>query len=332
MRVTFFQRKPYESYFSIERLFDDIRSALPDDINFDVHICRYFSRGIIPRILDSIYASRNQGDINHITGDVHFLTYFMKRSRTILTLHDCVMLEKTHGLKYWLLWFFWYWLPIKRSGMVTVISESTRKAVLRHMRNDHLKIAVIPNCVSPEFTPVPFEFNDSCPRILQVGTNENKNLSRVVAALRGIPCNLAIIGHISPFQLDLLRDNEIKYENYTNLTRTEIVEQYGKADILMFASLYEGFGLPILEAHAVGRPVITSTLFSMPDVAGDGACYVDPYQIEDIRKAVLRIIKGTKFREQLIDKGFQNIERFRPRSVAAQYSELYRRMLEVSPL
>ena len=92
----------------------------------------------------------------------------------------------------------------------------------------------------------------------------------------------------------------------------------------MFASLYEGFGLPILEGQAVGRPVITSNLYSMPEVAGVGASFVDPYKIDEIATAVERIISDSDYRKNLIERGRDNVEKYSRHSVAVQYADIYR--------
>ena len=108
------------------------------------------------------------------------------------------------------------------------------------------------------------------------------------------------------------------------LTDEELVQAYRSCDMVVFASLYEGFGLPILEAQAMGRPVITSNFGAMREAAGDGALLVDPYSVEAIREAVLRIKREPALREDLIAKGRENAERFRAEAVAARYAELYR--------
>ena len=92
--------------------------------------------------------------------------------------------------------------------------------------------------------------------------------------------------------------------------------------------MYEGFGVPILEANALGRPVITSTTTAMPEVAGEGAVLVDPYKPEEIRQAVQRLIEDDAFRMDLVKKGYQNVQRFKPEMVAAKYEELYKRVVE----
>jgi len=188
--------------------------------------------------------------------------------------------------------------------------------------NTHVE--VVPNCVSDEFKPHKKTFNSECPRILQIGTKENKNLQRVSKALHGIQCKLVIVGDLSKEQRLDLGNGEIDFENHVGLNRVELVSQYQQADIVMFASLYEGFGMPILEANAVGRVVVLSRLFSMPEVGGDSACYVDPYVVADIRDAVVRISRDVEYRNRLIGRGFKNVGRFFPKVIAAKYANVYR--------
>ena len=95
-------------------------------------------------------------------------------------------------------------------------------------------------------------------------------------------------------------------------------------DLLVFVSTYEGFGLPILEAQATGRPVITSNVLSMPEVAGDSACLVDPFDVSSIRKGILKVINDPAYREKLIKRGFENVKRFQPDKIAEQYADIYR--------
>jgi glycosyltransferase involved in cell wall biosynthesis len=142
--------------------------------------------------------------------------------------------------------------------------------------------------------------------------------------LKGISCKLSIVGVLSKQQEEALRVNQIDYNTAANITNEELKEQYEKADLLAFVSTYEGFGMPIVEAQIVGRPVVTSNLLSMPEVAGDAAHLVDPFDVEDIRKGVLRIIEDKAYRTLLIEKGRSNALRFSVETIANQYAELYR--------
>jgi len=289
---------------------------------------RFFSRGLISRIFDILRARQYQGDVNHVTGDVHFLTYLLDRQRTILTILDCVMLEHLRGIRRWLLWFLWYWLPAKRCAVITVISESTRQQLLRHLHCHPSKIRVIHCNVSKEFHPAPQSFNAARPRLLQVGTSANKNLERVARAIAGLACDLTIIGQLTALQMDELNRQQVSYEVLENLSREDLVVQYKRCDILIFASTYEGFGLPIVEANAVGRPVVTSNLWSMPEVAGEAACLVDPYDVASIRAGICRVTQDSAYRDRLVTMGFENVKRFQIETIAAQYSELYRRVYD----
>ena len=161
------------------------------------------------------------------------------------------------------------------------------------------------------------------PVFLIVGCAKNKNICRMLEAIKDIPCSLKIIGKPNEIQKKILKKYNIEYTSYTGLSNNEMVEQYNQCDVLLFASTYEGFGMPILEAQAVGRPVITSNISSMPEVAGTGAQYVDPYDVESIKYAVLMIIENAELREKIVRAGFENIKRFDPKKIALKYLKLY---------
>lgn len=324
MKVVQFMRKPLGGGFSVERVFEDIRRVFPKTIDVEVYISPYPSIGIWRRAAGMLNAIFHQGDINHVTGDVHFLSILMRRRSTVLTVLDCVALERLSGWRYWILWFFWYWLPAKRAAIITVISHSTKMELERHLGSGDWPISVIPCPVSSEFTWSPKVFNHSCPTILQVGTADNKNLNRVASALEGICCKLVIVGELQPSQIARLNEHSVNYENYVNLSREDLVAKYHSSDIVMFASLYEGFGLPILEAQAVGRPVITSKLYSMPEVGGKGAFYVNPRSVKEIRSALRLITENSDVRERMVEAGRINVKRFSVEVIARRYLRIYR--------
>jgi glycosyltransferase involved in cell wall biosynthesis len=301
-----------------------VRAHLPADIRAVVGHCPRPSKGILNRIINILWAWRHQGETNHITGDVHYLTCLLRKKQTVLTIADCVSLERSNGLKHWLLWFFWYWLPEKRCAKITVISEFTKSNLLGYLRCDPKKIEVV-HCPAPRgFNPYPKPFNSDCPVVLQVGTDWNKNLERVAVALKGIPCRLEIVGRLKEEQRAILEANGIAYVNHVGVSDEELLSLYQSCDLVVFASTYEGFGLPIVEAQAAGRPVITSNRCSMPEVAGDAGCLVDPERAESIREGILKVIHDQAYREDLVHKGFENVKRFAPEKISAQYAALYR--------
>jgi glycosyltransferase involved in cell wall biosynthesis len=323
MKVTYFQRKPLPGANSIERIFRDVRGALPSGIKYTVSVSRYHSKGILPRLYNMLEAASRQADVNHITGDIHYAAYFLKKQKTLLTIHDCVSLESYRGIRKKVMWFLWYWLPQKRSALIVAISESTKMELLKHSCCDPNKIRVVYDCVSPSFRPVPYSFNVAKPVILQVGTTQNKNLIRIAQALEGIPCRLNIIGLLTRPQMEALRYYSVDYSNHSDLSDDEMVRSYIDCDMVIFASTYEGFGLPIVEANATGRPIVTSNVLSMPEVAGDAACLVNPFDVQSIREGILRVIQNADYREQIIQNGFENVKRFQPDAITAQYVSLY---------
>lgn len=324
LKVIFFQRKPRPGNYSLEFIFDDVRVRLAHLIDSKKLECPYFSNGFLNRIRNIRYAMANQGPVNHVTGDVLYLTYLLDKKRSILTIPDCVFMNTSNTLKKWVLWFFWLFLPVHRSGLITAISNATKQDILRYVNCDPDKIRVIPVAISPSFLPVPKPFNKDYPTILHVGASPNKNLDRLMEAIKGIPCRLSIVGNISQYQQDRLKELNIDYVNEWGLTNEQIIEKYVECDMLAFVSTYEGFGMPIVEANAVERPVVTSNVASMPEVANDAACLVDPFDVGSIREGIFKILQNEEYRNNLIVKGRINKLRFDAETIAFQYYDLYR--------
>lgn len=328
MQITYFFRKPYDFHFSIENVFNGIVSNLPDHVQYRIYELPYYSKGVHPRIQGARAAGKNQGQVNHITGDVHYIALGLQKENTILTMHDLGFMKHTNPVARFFLWLFWIWLPVRRVKYITTISEATKKDILRYVRCKPGKIRIIPDFIHPDFQPVQRLFKKEKPVILHVGTKFNKNLERTISALSGIPCTLKIIGRLTESQIDRLHASKINYINQFDLSDEELRQAYINCDMLVFCSTLEGFGLPILEAQATGRPVVTSNISSMPEVAGNAACFADPYDVNSIRQSILKVISNENYRSQLINKGFENVKRFDIKTVTNMYVDLYSEVLK----
>lgn len=322
--VHFIRKKRAFANYSIEGLYKSIREELKDNVNIEVVECPFYSNGFFRRLFNCIYAAFKQKDVNHVTGDVNYLNLFFRKDKNVITILDCGLLERLTGIKKKIAKLFWFTIPIARAKYVIAISQATKDEILKYVKCPPDKIKVIHVPVSPVFKRFDKEFNKQKPVILHLGTAPNKNLSRLIQALKGINCKLVIIGKLKNENITELAENNIDYENFFDLPIEEVYKQYKKCDMLAFVSTYEGFGMPIVEANTVGRPVITSNLFSMPEVAGDAALIVNPYNIDEIKNGILKIGSDDDYGKDQIQKGFINAARFSLENIATKYLQLYK--------
>jgi glycosyltransferase involved in cell wall biosynthesis len=325
--VTFHQRYPDTGYFSIERLFDSLVPFFSEDIRIKRHVSPFLSQGVARRVANLASSATRSGDVHHIVGDVYYLANVLPPRKLVLTYHDCAALERLSGLKNRILLNYWFLRPFQRAAYVSTVSEATRVQLRRWIGSLADKAVVIPNCVGTEFCFSPKAWPGETVTVLQVGTAWNKNVVRVAESLVGLPCKLEIVGDLSPSQRERLMQLGIRFKELGRLSDAEVLASYQRCDLLVFASIYEGFGMPILEAQATGRPVITSNRYSMPEAAGGAALLVNPEDTQSIHEAVRSILSDPRLRERLVGDGLKNAARFHPRVIAAQYESLYRKCL-----
>ena len=268
------------------------------------------------------FALSNRADINHITGHVNYIALATGKN-SVLTIHDMISALQGNPIKRFLVLCFWFWLPALCVKRITVISEYTKSEVFRYIPFAKSKVVLIHNPIGNNYCYHPKQFNTEEPHILCVGTKANKNLDRIFKALELIKCKLTIIGKLKKSQKAQLQKLQIEYHSLTDLSDDEVLKAYIDSDILVFASLYEGFGLPIIEAQAVGRPVLTSNIGAMKEISKDTTCLVDPLDYKAIQIGLEKIINDQPYRLDLVKKGLENSERFRAETVAKAYIKVY---------
>lgn len=323
-----FRRPKPGGYFSIERYFDALRSHFNRMPGLQVRtiVVGRVSEGFWPRLVILGQLSRLRSTVYHITGDIHFAALALPGARTVLTIHDCGFMRHPNPVVRWILKKLWLQWPVRHCRQITTVSRATRQEIVQFTGCSTDKIAIVPVVIPAHFKPAPRSFCAEKPKILHIGASPNKNLRRHIEALRGIPCCLHIVGQPAPEELDLLRQHGLEYRCSANLDDEAVRRAYENCDLLLFASTFEGFGMPILEAQSIGRPVVTGDCSSMPEVAGNAACLVDPFDVASIRSGVLQVIREKTYRDQLIQNGFANIRRFQPAHVADEYARLYRKL------
>lgn len=199
---------------------------------------------------------------------------------------------------------------------VIAVSNSTKQDLLEVSKLKPAQIEVIYEGVSEDFKPASekeqngFKKKYNLPEkfILAIGgVGERKNLKRIKNAAKGL--NL-----ITTFgDLPVLKDEELPL-------------LYSSAQVLVYTTLYEGFGLPILEAMATGTPVITSNVSSMPEIAGNAAILVDPTDINEIKKTLNEIINDKEMQKELIIKGIKRAKEFTWEKAANKTAQVYKEL------
>ena len=327
MHIRYYFRNPAIAH-SIHRVF---RTLISEMVHYaTLEKIEMPTRGSKPWdvVKNNIFAFRyrDKSSIHHITGHIHDILLSFRGCKTVLTIHDIVFIDNVKNpIKRLYKWMFWLYLPVKIADKVVCISNTTKTKVDNQVRNT--KTVVIYNPLDTIYKASPKAFNTSKPVILHIGTGWNKNLKRTIEALEGIPCHLRIVGRISNVLIEKLEKSRVEYSTVTNLTDEAVYAEYVNCDIVNFPSLYEGFGMPIIEAQATGRVVITSNIEPLLEVSGDAVQFVDPQSVSSIRAAYLEIINNAELRAKLIEKGFENVKRFDVKHIAGLYMEVYKALM-----
>ena len=292
---------------------------------------------------------RERPDVFHAP---HYVMPPAVRSRSIVTIHDCIHLMFPQYLPNRAAYVYAraaMWAATHRSHRVLTVSEASKRDILHFFNIPPEKIVVVHNAIDERFGVTPSEQAMALVReryqldhrfVLYVGTiKPHKNLVRVVEAFDGLrkrgfgDLTLLIIGdEIS--KLPALRRAVHSHKLHKHvrflghLPDDTLAILYRLAAVFVFPSLYEGFGLPPLEAMACGAPVVTSNASSLPEVTGDAAVLVDPYDVESIVDGIARVLSDPVLREDMRVKGMARAREFSWERSVARTQEIYREVAE----
>lgn len=327
VKVDFVFRRRDPEFFSIEKVFDQIIGHLPEGFQPIKRELPRFSDGLFSLIANILHCLRFQGEVFHITGDIHYVALALPRRKVVLTIHDCVFLHRYRGVKAWIIRKLYLEWPVRKASVITAISDSTKREIVDVTRCNPDRIMVIPDPITVHAPVAPRQFDSENPRILFIGFHPHKNLDRVIESLKGIRCRLVLLGRYEERTLRSIEDAGIEFETHYRLSEERLLALYQGCDILLFPSLYEGFGMPILEAQAAGRVVVTSNVSPMKDVSDGGACLVDPYSVDSIRSGLLRVIGDPSYRDTLVRRGYTVASKYLPQRIAVAYAAAYEKCL-----
>lgn len=279
-----------------------------------------------------------QFDLFHPTDlDDYFLNE-LKGKPFVITVHDMI---DEYFPEYSFHVYHRYQTSIKEkllnqaSGIIAV-SESTKRDILNRFSVDERKIKVIyhggsqlMSGESDKQIALPF------PYLLYVGKRTHyKNFYFLLQCLQPIfkkEKSLKIVCVGSPFEkkeMEYFADLNLKESVvYRSATDSELYFLYKNAVAFVYPSLYEGFGMPVLEAFSAGCPVILSNVSSLPEVAGDAAVYFNPKDMESMRHAIEQVLYQTSQRQSMIEKGFEQVKKFTWQRTLRETTDFYRSLL-----
>ena len=309
-----------------------------------LNILWYRLRAPLPALLFT-----GQIDIYH--GPDFVLPPLPKKIRKVVTIHDLSFLKHPEYASPGLAAYLKKVVPISvaEADLVTAVSQNAAHTLTEHYGTPPEKIVVIPNGLRPHFKRITdpvllgattHKFGLKHPLVLGVGTLEpRKNHMSLIRAFHQAQSNkrhrpemLALAGgggwlydETKQLVADLKLEKKVRFLG--RASDLELTTLYSLADVFAFPSFFEGFGVPPLEAMACGAPTITSNTSSLPEVVGDAALTVDPYNTAELAAALLRVLSDEKLREELREKGYKQAQLYTwPKSaqkMLAAYETLY---------
>lgn len=322
MKILFIYRNPSMGY-SIGKVFHPIEKEMEKTCEIGtlyLPCSNYSISSLWKNIQYVLHKLKNEKfDIIHITGAEFYLLPFLYKYKTVATVHDLGFYSNQNKRTLRGIWKYILWIKsLRYAKFVTFISDFSQQEALSLVKLH--KSCIIYNPIGSDFQFTPKEFNSKYPRILHIGTKPNKNLFNTIEALKDFPCELRIIGKLSDIEKKHLQKNHIDYSNAFDLSDQQIIQEYQQCDIVNFPSLYEGFGMPILEGQSIGRVVVTSNISPMKEIAKDSAILVNPTDINSIRNGYKQAIQ---FHKLYTEKGRENVKRFSIENITNQYKKIY---------
>jgi glycosyltransferase involved in cell wall biosynthesis len=204
-----------------------------------------------------------------------------------------------------------------RAECVLTVSEYSKHEIAAWAGVNENRIINVGNGVGPPFSPTGAKYSPGYPYLLYVGSRKShKNLPRLLQAysVSGVRKDVRLVLSGEPDHATTEEINRLGLGGdvfFKDLSTDEpLSEAYRGAVAFLFPSLYEGFGLPPLEALACGVPVLTSSVCSLPEIMDDAAILADPLSVEDISDGIKRLVQDSSLRDRLREKGLQRAKKF----------------------
>lgn len=237
----------------------------------------------------------------------------------VITVHDLIHLSFSEDKKN-LQKIYYEWLikpTLRKAYKIITVSDYSKKKIIEWSGVPENKVIIVHGGVSQYFSTQNKKHAPGYPYVLHVGnTKKHKNIERLIQAFANAKIDssirLILTGKNSEKLTALIQKNHLQDRIVFSgiLSEEKLAEYYSGALAFLFPSLYEGFGLPVLEAMASGIPVLTANTTSLPEVAGDAALLVDPVSMDAISRNIEKIVDDSELRKILIKKGLERVKHF----------------------
>lgn len=289
-------------------------------------------------------AQRAKVDILHMPANV---IPIFSPCHTVVTILDTTTLQTPQYFTFWYRHYARVFIPLaaQYAAMILTLSEQSKRDIVQQLNVASNKVVVTYPAASPKFRPVSEQEIARVKSqyglgsfILSVSALEpRKNIRRLLQAFAllrqsGFPFHLVHAGPPGWFFEDILAEaNRLGLQDSVRflgrVPLDDLVRLYNAASVFVYPSLYEGFGLPVLEAMACGCPVVTSSTSSLPEVAGDAGIMVDPYDIQQLADAIQKVLEDQALAQDMRQRGLKRANLFSWQRCAQETAAVYRQVL-----
>ncbi len=321
----------------VQRYASLITRALKKQANITVDVVKPpFKRAYVDHLFEQIYPALISARYDLIFAPGNTAPLFGSRNtRLVVTMHDVAFMDypETFSRAFCAYYRCLFRLLSRRADRIITVSHFSKSRIIRHFPGAAERVYVIYPPLSKVFMPLNFVVKQDA--ILYVGSaNERKNPAGTIEAflkLKSRTLKLWMVGGFyKHFRLsERTRKLFAKAEEtanvrfFRNLDDKGLVELYNRAKLLLFPSLYEGFGYPIVEAFACGCPVITSGREPFIEVGGDAAMYCNPDSVDDIKEKLERLLDDETLQSQMRDRGFERARLFDEEKTLKKHIQLF---------
>lgn len=268
-----------------------------------------------------------------------------KNVKSVVTIHDLIFMRypKLYSFFDRKIHFLKFRYAAKKADCVIAISEQTKQDIVRYLKINPKKIKVVyqgcsdvfkQNFSSEEKESVRKKLNLPDKFVLNVGTiEERKNALTIVKAIRNLDIKLVLVGRKTTYYQQVenyVQQNDLHHKiiHLKGISKEELAIVYQLSTVMVYPSVFEGFGIPIIEALFSKTPVITTNSGVFPEAGGAGSLYINPSDEKELQQKIAYLLNNPEKRKEMSEKGFEYAQKFTDENIAKQLDLIYKNVLK----